>query len=47
MRPVVHGMCLYESYKNCTFDLADVAFMNAVLDVKFENERRYRKAQED
>lgn len=46
LRPVVEGMCKYESLKDGTLDLLDVAKMNDVLDVKIENETRYRKAQE-
>ncbi len=46
MRPVLEKMCLYESLKNGTLDLEDVAQMNDELDVRAENERRYRKAQE-
>lgn len=46
MRPVLEGCCQYESLKNGTLDLADVARMNAALEVKTENEKRYRKAQE-
>lgn len=46
MRPVVEGVCSYESLRNGTLDLEDVARMNAALDVKAENEKRYRKAQE-
>lgn len=45
-RPAVEGMCKYESLKDGTLDLEDVARMNTALDVKAENERRYRKAQE-
>jgi hypothetical protein len=47
MRPVLEGMCLYESLKNGTIDLEDIARMNDALDVKEENSRRYRKANED
>lgn len=47
MRPCLEGMCKYESLKDCTLDLLDIAKMNEALDVKFENERRYRKAQEN
>lgn len=43
-RPAAEGMCLYESLKDGTLDLADIAKMNLVLDVRTENERRYRKA---
>lgn len=46
MRPVLEGMCLYESLKDCTLDLEDIAKMNDALDVRAENERRYRKANE-
>ncbi len=46
LRPVIEGACKYESLKDCTLDLEDVARMNAAFDVKAENERLYRKAQE-
>lgn len=46
MRPVIEGMCRYESLKDCTLDLSDVARMNDALEVRTENERRYHKAQE-
>lgn len=46
MRPVMENLCLYESLKNGTLDLEDVARMNDALDVKYENERRHRKANE-
>lgn len=46
MRPALEGMCKYESLKDGTLDLEDVALMNDELDVRAENERRYRKAQE-
>lgn len=46
MRPVLEGMCKYSELKDCSLDLADVARMNDALDVKLENERRYRKANE-
>lgn len=44
LRPVVHGMCRYESLKDCTLDLEDIAKMNDALDVKIENENRAQKA---
>lgn len=44
MRPVLEKCCLYESLIDGTLDLADLARMNDALDVKYENERRYRKA---
>ena len=37
MRPVVSGMCRYESLKDGTVDLAVIALMNEALDVKAEN----------
>lgn len=46
MRPVLEGLCRYESLKDGSIDLEDVSRMNESLDVKIENERRYRKAQE-
>lgn len=39
LRPVVKGMCRYESMKNGDLDLEDVALMNDALDVVAENER--------
>jgi len=46
MRPALEGMCRYESLKDCTLDLVDIAKMNEALDVRIENENRYRKANE-
>lgn len=46
MRPVLEGMCKYESLKDGTVDLEDIARMNDALDVRQENENRYRKASE-
>lgn len=46
LKPVVEGMCGYESLKNGSLDLEDIARMNYALQVKVENERRYRKANE-
>lgn len=37
-------MCMYESLKNGTLDLADVALMNDALAVADENERRFHLA---
>lgn len=44
MRPVIEGMCKYESLKDGTLDLNDVAAMNEALEVKYENDVRYREA---
>lgn len=46
LRPVVEGMCRYESLKDGTIDLEDIAKMNDILDVKQENESRYIEANE-
>ncbi|SBV95500.1 conserved hypothetical protein [uncultured delta proteobacterium] len=39
-------MCKFESLKDGTLSLVDVALMNDALDVQFENERRYMAAKE-
>jgi hypothetical protein len=44
MRPVLEGMCKFESLTDGTLDLADIATMNDALDVKNENEHRYSEA---
>jgi hypothetical protein len=44
MRPVLEGLCAYESLLNGTLDLFDIARMNEALDVKFENDRRLNEA---
>lgn len=46
MRPVVEGMCQYESLIEGKIDLLDIARMNDILDVKAENEARYQEANE-
>lgn len=46
LRPVIEKCCLYESLKDGTLDLEDVAKLNDALDVKAENEHRWRKANE-
>lgn len=40
MRPVLRGMCRYESLLEGAIDLFDIARMNEALDVNDENERR-------
>ena len=47
LRPVLHGMCKYESLIDGTLGIADIARMNDALDVKEENEARARRAQKD
>lgn len=44
LRPVGRGWCKYESLKDGTLDLVDVALMNEALDVQDENERLLRDA---
>lgn len=44
LRPVVRGLCRYESLLNGTLSLEDVGRMNDALDVQDENERRCREA---
>lgn len=46
MRPVLRGMCRYESLINGNLRLVDLARMNDALDVFDENERRLSAAQE-
>jgi hypothetical protein len=46
MRPVLAGMCKYESLKDGTLDLEDILMMNDAIDVKNENERRYSESLE-
>lgn len=47
LKPVIEGLCKYESLKDGTLDLEDIARMNESLDVKTENENRYRKANQE
>lgn len=44
MRPVLAGVCRYESLKDGTVDLADLARMNDALDARDENTRRANDA---
>ncbi|MCY1459044.1 hypothetical protein D9M71_764830 [compost metagenome] len=46
MLPVLEGLCRYESLKDGTLDLADIAMMNDALLVRAENKERMRKALE-
>lgn len=47
MRPVLESCCKYESLIDCSLTLEDLARLNGALDVKYENEYRYRKAHEE
>jgi hypothetical protein len=46
LAPVSAGWCRYESLKDGTLDLLDIARMNDALAVKAENDARARKAAE-
>lgn len=46
MRPVIRQMCRYESLKDGTLDLADIALMNEAIDVVLEGEELARKIAE-
>lgn len=47
MRPVLEGLCGFESLRNGVLSLEDIAVMNDALDVRAENEARYRRAHAD
>lgn len=44
LRPVLRGLCRYESLKDGTLSLADVAIMHDALDAEIENEHRLAAA---
>jgi hypothetical protein len=46
LAPVAANWCKYESLKDGTLDLLDIAIMNDALAVKAENDARARKAAE-
>lgn len=46
MQPVIEGLCKYESLLDCTLDLEDIARLNDAINVKYENQARYRRANE-
>lgn len=43
MRPVLEGMCRYESLLDGTISLEDIAIMNEALDVRAENTYRLQQ----
>lgn len=47
LRPVHAGMCRFESIKDGTLTLADIALMNESLDVEAENNYLIKKWQDD
>jgi len=44
MKPVVRGLCRYESLKDGSIDLCDVALMNEAVDALDENAARAQEA---
>lgn len=42
LRPVMRGLCRYESLKDCSLDLEDIALMNEAIDLEQENQFRLR-----
>lgn len=40
LRPVMRGMCRYESLKDGTIDLYDIAVLNEAIDVEEINKQR-------
>jgi hypothetical protein len=46
MRPVLEGMCHYESLVDGTLDLFDLARMNEAISVRYENRARAEEALE-
>lgn len=46
MRPVLKGLCRYESLKDGALDLADIDRMNEALDVHEANTRTAEKIKE-
>ena len=43
MRPVLRGLCRYESLLNGGLSLIDFVKMNEALDVEFENQMRTKE----
>ncbi len=43
MRPVLRGLCKYESLIDGKLSLIDFARMNEALDVELENQRKMRE----
>lgn len=42
LRPVLHGLCKYESLIDGTISLEDIDLLNEALDVQAENQYRCR-----
>ncbi|WP_185961578.1 hypothetical protein [Telmatospirillum sp. J64-1] len=45
-RPVLEGLCRFESLNDGTLSLADIADLNEALDVRAENEWRLARTKE-
>lgn len=46
LRPVIRGMCKFESLRDGSVDLADIALMNDALAVDAENAARLQASME-
>lgn len=46
MLPVMAGLCRYESLKDGTLDMADIALMNDAIRVRADNDEIARRAVE-
>lgn len=44
LRPVMRGLCVYESLKNGRIDLYDIDLLNEAIDVEEENKSRIAEA---
>lgn len=44
LRPVLRGLCRYESLQETLLTLEDFLIMNEAIDVEVENQDRWRKA---
>lgn len=44
LQPVMQGLCRYESLKDGTLDLCDIALMNEAIMCREENTRRIQEA---
>jgi hypothetical protein len=42
LRPVLRGLCKYESLRNGALGLLDIAKMNEAMDVETENRKRLK-----
>ncbi|VFR33771.1 hypothetical protein BRI6_3166 [plant metagenome] len=47
LAPVLEGLCKYESLKDGSLDLADIALMNDALAVRADNQAKAERRQRD